>query len=104
MPSTCYALGATSSPCAQDIKKIPDSVGTDQLHKAISELKERNITEVVAQDVGSSPVRLLVGPDCPAAAGSAALDVGPALAASRGEERQREESEEADEDVAFGCF
>ncbi|XP_038967423.1 large ribosomal subunit protein P2-like [Rattus norvegicus] len=67
-----------------DIEKIPDSVGIDQLNKAISELKERNITEVMAQDL------LML-----------AL---PLLQAEVKKGKAEESEEKSDEDMAFGWF
>ncbi|CAO2589523.1 60S acidic ribosomal protein P2, partial [Lemmus lemmus] len=61
-------LGATSSLCARDIKKILDSVGIDPLNKAVSELNERNTDEVMPRRLGSSPACLLAGPWLSAAA------------------------------------
>ncbi|XP_037059246.1 60S acidic ribosomal protein P2-like [Peromyscus leucopus] len=99
-------LGATSSRGAQDVKKILDSVGIDQLNKAISELNERHIDEVRAQEVGK-----LAG----GAAGGAAADFcslcrrssssGSALLQAEAKKNKKEEeSEESDEDMAFGWF
>ena len=78
LPPTCYTFRATSSPCQEDSRQR----GHRPLNKAISEQKERNITEVMAQDVGK-PASV---PAAGALAASAAA--GSVLAASRGEERQ----------------
>ncbi|XP_006882977.1 PREDICTED: 60S acidic ribosomal protein P2-like [Elephantulus edwardii] len=97
------ALGGNSSPSAKDIKKILDSVGIeaydDRLNKIISELRGKNIEDVIAQGIG----KLASMP----AGGAVAFSAAPGSALAAAEEKKeekKEESEESDDDMGFGLF
>ncbi|KAJ7971520.1 60S acidic ribosomal protein [Quillaja saponaria] len=103
-------LGGNSSPSAADIKDILNSVGAeaddDRIELLLSEVKDKDITELVAagrEKLASVPsggggvaVAAVGGA---AAAGAAA----PAAAESKKEEKV-EEKEESDDDMGFSLF
>ncbi|KAM9408742.1 large ribosomal subunit protein P2 [Pholidichthys leucotaenia] len=103
------ALGGNESPEAKDIKKILESVGIEaddtRLNKVISELKGKNVEEVVASGyskLASVPAGGAVAVASSAAGGSGGT-AAPAAAAEEKEEK-KEESEESDDDMGFGLF
>ncbi|XP_041839424.1 60S acidic ribosomal protein P2-like [Melanotaenia boesemani] len=104
------ALGGNANPEAKDIKKILESVGIEsdagRLEKVISELKGKNVEEVIASGYGklaSMPAGGAVAVASSAAAGSGGA-AAPAAAAEEKKEEKKEESEESDDDMGFGLF
>ncbi|XP_047436726.1 ribosomal protein, large P2, like [Mugil cephalus] len=102
------ALGGNESPEAKDIKKILESVGIEaddtRLDKVVSELKGKNVNEVITTGYGklaSMPAGGAVAVASSAAAGSGGA--APAAAEEKKEEK-KEESEESDDDMGFGLF
>ncbi|XP_019935138.1 ribosomal protein, large P2, like [Paralichthys olivaceus] len=103
------ALGGNESPESKDIKKILDSVGIEAddtcMDKVISELKGKNVNEVIASGYGklaSMPAGGAVAVASSAAPGSSAAAAAPAAAEEK--EEKKEESEESDDDMGFGLF
>ncbi|KAM6942858.1 large ribosomal subunit protein P2-like isoform 1-T1 [Xenentodon cancila] len=104
------ALGGNENPAAKDIKKILESVGIEaddtRLEKVISELKGKNVDEVIASGYGklaSMPAGGAVAVASSAAAGSGAAFSSTAAEEKKKEEK-KEESEESDDDMGFGLF
>ncbi|CAG5857028.1 unnamed protein product [Menidia menidia] len=104
------ALGGNESPEAKDIKKILESVGIEseetRLEKVISELKGKNVEEVIATGYGklaSVPAGGAVAVASSGAGGSGGA-AAPAAAAEEKKEEKKEESEESDDDMGFGLF
>ncbi|XP_069030568.1 ribosomal protein, large P2, like [Embiotoca jacksoni] len=104
------ALGGNESPATKDIKKILESVGIEaddtRLEKVISELKGKNVDEVIAAGYGklaSMPAGGAVAVASSAAVGSGGA-AAPAAAAEEKKEEKKEESEESDDDMGFGLF
>ncbi|XP_060923986.1 large ribosomal subunit protein P2-like [Limanda limanda] len=102
------ALGGNETPESKDIKKILESVGIEAddacMTKVISELKGKNVNEVIASGYGklaSMPAGGAVAVASSAAAGGAAA---PAAAAVEEKEEKKEESEASDDDMGFGLF
>ncbi|KAI1147209.1 ribosomal protein 60S [Nemania diffusa] len=99
-------LGGNTSPSASDIKKVLDSVGIeadeDRLDTLISELKGKDINELIAE--GSTKLASVPsgGGGGGGAAGGAAA--GGAAAAEEKVEEKEEEKEESDDDMGFGLF
>ncbi|KAL4783984.1 60s acidic ribosomal protein-domain-containing protein [Aspergillus varians] len=98
------ALAGNESPSAADVKEVLSSVGVDadaeRLDKLISELKGKDINELIAEGstkLASIPSGGAGGAAAPAAAGGAAAAEAPA-------EEKEEEKEESDEDMGFGLF
>ncbi|KAI8633464.1 ribosomal protein 60S [Xylariaceae sp. FL1651] len=99
-------LGGNTSPSASDVKSVLDSVGIeaddDRLEKLISELKGKDINELIAE--GSSKLASVPS----GGAGGAAASGGGAAAGGAAEEEKaeekEEEKEESDEDMGFGLF
>ncbi|KAI0860087.1 ribosomal protein 60S [Xylaria cubensis] len=100
-------LAGNTSPSAKDIKKVLDSVGIeaddDRLETLISELKGKDINELIAE--GSSKLASVPsgGAGGAAAAGGGAAAGGAAAAEEKAEEKE-EEKEESDDDMGFGLF
>ncbi|RSL71169.1 60S acidic ribosomal protein P2 [Fusarium duplospermum] len=98
-------LGGNDSPSAADIKAVLESVGIEaddsRLETLISELKGKDIQELIAE--GSEKLASVPsgGAGGAAAAGAAA---GGAAAEEAKEEEKEEEAEESDEDMGFGLF
>uniref|UniRef100_A0A2K5HHF5 Large ribosomal subunit protein P2 n=1 Tax=Colobus angolensis palliatus TaxID=336983 RepID=A0A2K5HHF5_COLAP len=93
-----------------DIRKILDSVGietdNDQLSKFISELKGKNIEDIIAQSIGklaSVPASGAVAFSAAPGSAAAAADSTPAAAEEKKHEK-KEESERSDKDMGFGLF
>ncbi|XP_072236843.1 large ribosomal subunit protein P2-like [Leuresthes tenuis] len=104
------ALSGTESPEAKDIKKILESVGIEsddtRLEKVVSELKGKNVDEVIATGYGklaSVPAggAVAVASSGAAGAGGAAA---PAAAEEKKEEKKEESEEGSDDDMGFGLF
>nr|ABY87416.1 60S acidic ribosomal protein P2 [Haliotis diversicolor] len=100
-------LGGSNNPFAADIEKILGSVGIevekDKVTKVISELKGKNIDELIEEGqkkLASVPTGGV------AAAGGGAGGAAPAAggAAEAKKEEKKEESESEDEDMGFGLF
>nr|ABW90411.1 putative ribosomal protein P2 [Barentsia elongata] len=102
------ALGGNSSPSASDIKKILGSVGVEaedeRLNKVISELKGKNLEEVLAE--GAEKLASVPSGGAVASGGAAAAGGGAADAAPAAEEKKKPEpeSDESDDDMGFGLF
>ncbi|KAM0330044.1 hypothetical protein ACHAQA_004215 [Verticillium albo-atrum] len=98
-------LGGNTSPSAADVKAVLESVGVEadqeRLDKLISELKGKDINELIAEGSGklASVPSGGAGGAAPAAGGAAAAG-GDAPA----EEAKEEEKEESDDDMGFGLF
>ncbi|KAK4153954.1 60S acidic ribosomal protein P2 [Chaetomidium leptoderma] len=100
-------LGGNASPSAADITAVLESVGieadSERLEKLLSELKGKDINELIAE--GSSKLASVPsggGGGGAAAAGGAAAG-GAAAEAPKAEEKE-EEKEESDDDMGFGLF
>ncbi|KAF7564080.1 hypothetical protein G7046_g72 [Stylonectria norvegica] len=98
-------LGGNTSPSAADVKAVLESVGieadSDRLNTLISELKGKDINELIA--AGSAKLASVPSGGAggaPAAGGAAA---GGAAAEEKKEEAE-EEKEESDDDMGFGLF
>jgi large subunit ribosomal protein LP2 len=101
-------LGGNPSPAADDVKNILESVGAEcdeeKLEFLLSELKGKDITEVIAcgrekfASVPSGGGAIAVGVPAAAAGGGAA----PAAEAKK--EEKVEEKEESDDDMGFSLF
>lgn len=95
-------LGGNKAPSEEDIKKILGSVGVEynpeQSKKVVSELKGKNLEELIAQ--GSEKLATI-----PSGGGGAAA---PAAAAApveeKKEEKKEEEEEEEDDGEMFSLF
>merc|ERR1711970_614404 len=101
------SLGGNTAPSAKDIKKILESVGIEaddtRMEKVISELKGKNVDEVIATGYGklaSMPAGGAVAVASSAAAGSGGA-AAPAAVEEKKEEKKKE-SEESDDDMGFG--
>ncbi|XP_064461287.1 large ribosomal subunit protein P2-like [Ornithodoros turicata] len=105
------ALGGNKDPSAADVEKILGSVGieadNERLSKVISELKGKDVAEVIAKgqeklaSVPSGGAVAASGAAAPAAGGGAGA-AAPKEAAKK--EEKKEESEEEDDDMGFGLF
>ncbi|KAI9869046.1 MAG: 60S acidic ribosomal protein P2 [Trichoglossum hirsutum] len=100
-------VGGNQSPSAKDIKSLLASVGIeaddDRLKTLISELKGKDVSELIAE--GSSKLASVpTGGAGGAATGGAAAAAGGAPAAEEKAEEKEEEKEESDEDMGFGLF
>ncbi|KAH9502841.1 hypothetical protein Btru_074606 [Bulinus truncatus] len=105
-------LGGKASPSSADIEKILSSVGieaeSDKINKIISELKGKNLEEVIT--AGSSKLASVPsgGAVAAAPAGGAPAKGGAAPAAApaadKKEDKKKEESEESEDDMGFGLF
>lgn len=99
--------GGNTSPCADDIKNVLNSVGCDidedRLSKLLSELQDKDINELIAE--GSSKLASVPsggsGGSAPAASAGGSAPTGGAAPA---EEKEEKEEEESDEDMGFGLF
>merc|ERR1719387_8027 len=97
-------LGGNTSPSADDVKKVLDSVGIEaddeRLNTLISELEGKDINEIIAtgtEKLASVPSGGAGGAGGAAAGGAAAGGDAPA-------EEKKEEEAESDEDMGFGLF
>ncbi|KAK7592871.1 hypothetical protein V9T40_007623 [Parthenolecanium corni] len=102
-------LGVLSGkePSSADIEKILSSVGIEvdesKLSKVISELKGKNIEELIASGRGKLAAMPVGGAVAAASAPADAVSAAPAAEAKK-EEKKKEESESEDEDMGFGLF
>merc|ERR1712168_952836 len=99
------ALGGNDSPSAAQLEKVLSSVGIeaedDKISKIISELKGKNIEELIEE--GSKKLASVPsGGGAAAAGGGAAPAAGGAAPAEEKKEEKKEESEESDDDMGFG--
>ncbi|GCB59862.1 large ribosomal subunit protein P2-like isoform X2 [Scyliorhinus torazame] len=99
-------LGGNEAPSSKDIKKILDSVGIEaddeRLNKVISELKGKNVDDVITAGnakLASVPAGGVVSAGATGGAAPAA-----AAAVEEKKEEKKEESEESDDDMGFGLF
>ncbi|KAJ1263139.1 hypothetical protein BS78_09G161600 [Paspalum vaginatum] len=100
-------LGGNTSPTADDVKNILESVGAeadeDKLEFLLTELKDKDITEVIAAgrekfaSVPSGGGAIAVGAPAAAAGGGSAP-------AEEAKEEKVEEKEESDDDMGFSLF
>ncbi|CAI9088196.1 OLC1v1022461C1 [Oldenlandia corymbosa var. corymbosa] len=102
------ALGGTTAPSADDIKKILGAVGAeaedDKISLLLSQVAGKDITELIAsgrEKLASVPSG--GGVAVPVAAGGAPAG-GAAPAAEEKEEEKVVEEEESDGDIGFGLF
>ncbi|KDQ18955.1 hypothetical protein BOTBODRAFT_103495 [Botryobasidium botryosum FD-172 SS1] len=100
-------IGGNASPSAADIKKLLGTVGIetddDRLETVVSELKGKDINELIA--AGSA--KLASVPSGGGGGGAVASSGGAAPAAAAAEEKKEEkeeEKEESDDDMGFGLF
>ncbi|KAJ1333863.1 large subunit ribosomal protein LP2 [Microdochium nivale] len=100
-------LGGNTSPSAADVKAVLESVGIeaddDRLNSLISELKGKDINELISE--GSSKLASVPsggggGGGAGAAGGAAAGGAAEAAPA----EKEEEAAEESDDDMGFGLF
>ncbi|KAK4281627.1 hypothetical protein QN277_013096 [Acacia crassicarpa] len=103
-------LGGNTSPSADDIKHILGSVGAeaddDRIELLLSELKGRDITEVIAsgrEKLASVPSGGGAAVAVAAAPGAGGATAAPAAGESKKEEKV-EEKEESDDDMGFSLF
>ena len=100
-------LGGNENPSAADIEKILGSVGIDvdqeKLSKVISELKGKNINEVIAE--GQAKLSSVPSGGAVVAAASAGGGGETKEEVKEEKEEKKEESEEeSDDDMGFGLF
>ncbi|KAI4151827.1 MAG: hypothetical protein Q9185_000219 [Variospora sp. 1 TL-2023] len=102
-------IGGNTSPSADDVKGVLSAVGIeaddDRLDKLISELKGKDIQELISE--GSTKLASVPsggGGGGGTAAPSAAAGGGAAAAEEKAPEKEPEKEEESDEDMGFGLF
>lgn len=100
-------LGGNSSPDADDVKKILDSVGVEYedsvLDKVLSELQGKNVMEVIEE--GKSKLSSVPSGGGGAGGASTAATGGDAPSQEEAKEEPKEESEEEEEeDMDFDLF
>ncbi|KAG9245968.1 60s acidic ribosomal protein-domain-containing protein [Calycina marina] len=99
------SLGGNSSPSAKDVKSLFESVGIEaddeRLNTLISELKGKDLQELITEGASKLASVPSGGSAAPAAGGAAS---GGAAAAEEKVEEKEEEKEESDEDMGFGLF
>ncbi|XP_003391081.1 PREDICTED: 60S acidic ribosomal protein P2-like [Amphimedon queenslandica] len=104
------SLGSSKdSPTKEDITKILESVGLeiedDQLDKVISELKGKDINDVIAEGMGKLASIPSGGVAAASGGGGAAAGGGDGGEKEEKKEEKKEESEEeSDDDMGFGLF
>ncbi|ROT35598.1 ribosomal protein 60S [Sodiomyces alkalinus F11] len=98
-------LGGNTSPSAEDVKTVLESVGIEadeeRLEKLISELEGKDINQLISEGSGK-----LASVPSGGAGGAAAPagGAGGAAEAAKEEAPKEEEKEESDEDMGFGLF
>ncbi|KAF1810668.1 ribosomal protein 60S [Eremomyces bilateralis CBS 781.70] len=99
-------LGGNDSPSADDIKAVLSAVGIEadeeRLNTLLSELKGKDLNELIAAGTEKLASVPSAGAAAPAAGGAAAGGAAPAEAAK--EEEKEEDKEESDDDMGFGLF
>ncbi|KAL8909978.1 MAG: hypothetical protein Q9171_004711 [Xanthocarpia ochracea] len=102
-------LGGNTSPSAEDVKAVLESVGidadSDRLDKLIKELEGKDLQELIAE--GSQKLASVPsggGGGGGAAATAAGGAAGGDAAAEKEPEKEPEKEEESDEDMGFGLF
>jgi len=103
-------LGGNESPSEADVKKILSSVGIDadaeSLKKVVSQLKGKNLDELMAEGrkkLASMPAAGAAPAAAPAAGPAAAAAPAGKAEAAKPKEKEPEEEPE-DEDMGFGLF
>ncbi|XP_011024241.1 PREDICTED: 60S acidic ribosomal protein P2A-like [Populus euphratica] len=97
-------LGGNNSPSAEDIKKILASVGAeadDKIELLLSQVKDRDITELLA--VGREKLASVPCGGGEHVAAAAPVD-GAAAPAAETKEEKVEEKEDTDDDLGFSLF
>ncbi|KAL9102845.1 MAG: hypothetical protein Q9163_002060 [Psora crenata] len=103
-------LGGNTSPSADDVKEVLSSVGIDadedRLDKLISELKGKDLQELIAEGTSKLASVPSGGGGGGGGGGAAAPTTGGAAAEVQEDkkEEKEEEKEESDEDMGFGLF
>jgi len=103
-------LGGNTNPADADIKKILSSVGidadADSTKKVVSQLKGKNLEELMAEGRKKLSSMPAAGPAPVTAAAPAAAAGAPAKAAEKAKEaaKPKEEEPEEEEDMGFGLF
>jgi len=102
-------LGGNANPTEADLNNILKSVAIEvdsaRVSQLISELKGKNLEELIA--AGASKLASVPSGGAAASSGSAAPAAaagGAAPAAAKKEEKKEEPKEEEDEDMGFGLF
>jgi len=100
-------LGGNENPSEADVKKILSSVGidadADSLKKVVSQLKGKNLEELMAEGHKKLASMPTAGPAV-AAAPAAAAAAGKPADAPKAKEKEPEPEPEEDEDMGFGLF
>ncbi|XP_063396473.1 large ribosomal subunit protein P2-like [Mytilus trossulus] len=101
------SLGGNANPSASDLEKIIGSVGieaeADKIKKIISELKGKNLEDLIKEGqekLASVPAGGAAAPAAPAAAAAAEAPKGGA----KKEEKKPEPESGSDDDMGFGLF
>ncbi|KAH7159872.1 60s acidic ribosomal protein-domain-containing protein [Dactylonectria estremocensis] len=98
-------LGGNTSPSAADVKAVLESVGIEaddeRLEKLISELKGKDINELIAE--GSQKLASVPSGGGGGGGGGSGAAAGGAAEEAAAEEAESEK-EESDEDMGFGLF
>ncbi|KAG0518287.1 hypothetical protein BDA96_09G163000 [Sorghum bicolor] len=100
-------LGGNTSPTADDVKNILESVGAEadeeKLEFLLTELKDKDITEVIA--AGRERLSSVTSGGGAIAMGAPAAAAGGAAPAEEPKKEEKvEEKEESDEDMGFSLF
>ncbi|XP_061975330.1 large ribosomal subunit protein P2A-like [Populus nigra] len=98
-------LGGNNSPSAEDIKKILASVGAeadDKIELLLSQVKDKDITELIA--AGREKLASVPCGGGEAVAAAAPADGAAAPAAGETKEEKVEEKEDTDDDLGFSLF
>ncbi|KAI5575457.1 hypothetical protein BDE02_10G211900 [Populus trichocarpa] len=98
-------LGGNNSPSAEDIKKILASVGAeadDKIELLLSQVKDKDITELIA--AGREKLASVPCGGGAAVAAAAPADGAAAPAAAETKEEKVEEKEDTDDDLGFSLF
>lgn len=101
-------LGGKDNPTAADLEKILGSVGIsvekDKINKVVSELKGKNIEELIEQGKEKLCTVPAGGGAAAPVAVAAAAPVAEAPAAAKEEKKPVKEDSESDDDMGFGLF
>nr|ACR24957.1 ribosomal protein P2 [Lepidochitona cinerea] len=101
-------LGGNANPSQKDLENILGSVGIevekDKAAKVISELKGKDINQVIAEGEKKLASVPSGGGGAAAPAAAAGGGGGAAPAAKKKEEKKDEPEEESDDDLGFGLF